>query len=370
MTRLPRLRPPAWTAPADAAAATARGPRCGRRGAKVAVLSGLAFVVVLNLGLNVALDTVMPEWRDPEYGHRMKDLRRQAAAAGPRPVVAVLGSSRTEMGLSPAHMGFGDGPDVPLVYNVSQAGCGPVGELLNLKRLLADGVTPDFVLVEILPPVLAGSAPAERLLVPHHLGYGDLDRVEPYLADPASYRRDWLASRVNPWSTYRIELLSHCGAGGFYPWQARVDHLWRQLKPGGWLPYFYETVEPQKRAEGTAKARAEYAPYFTDFRVAETPDRAYRDLIALCRARGIRVGFHTMPESATFRSWYSPDARAAIDAYFAGLRREFGVPVFDCSGWLPDDADYADGHHLLRRGAVAFSERFGRECVGPWLRGE
>lgn len=366
MTRLTRLRSLAFM-PAVRTAGQPFVAR-GRAAAKRAVLSGLVAVIVLNLGMNVALDTVAPEWRDPEYGHRMKGLRRQAAAESSRPVVVLLGSSRTEMGMSPASLGLGDGPASPLTYNVSQAGCGPVGEVLNLKRLLADGVKPHAALFEILPPVLGGNAPAERLLLPTQLASADIDHVGPYLADRDAFRGKWLRTRINPWYTYRNHLLCHWGARSLVPKELQTDFLWTQLRPGGWLPYTFDEVEPDRRAAGTARAQAEYAGYFPNFRIADVPERAYRDLIALCRDRGIRVGFYTMPESATFRSWYPPEARAEVAAYFSRLRRDQGVVVFDCSDWMPDEKNFADGHHLLGFAAAAFSERFGRECVGPWLR--
>ena len=111
-----------------------------RHRAKRCVLAGVAIVVLLQLGLNIVIDTVKPEWRDPEYGHRMKDVRRQATAKPTRPVVVVLGSSRSQMGFNPLAMNLDDGTsNPPIIYNCSQAGCGPVYELLNFQRLLSDG---------------------------------------------------------------------------------------------------------------------------------------------------------------------------------------------------------------------------------------
>jgi hypothetical protein len=269
------------------------------------------------------------------------------------------------MGLSPTHLGL----DGPVVYNLSQAGCGPVHQVLNLHRLLDAGAKPDFLLVEILPPVLGGHGPADGLLIPSRLSLADLRRAEPYCDDFAKVRGDWLAARASPWSTYRISLLSHWGMGSFYPWQARQDFLWKQMKPYGWMPYFFANITHERRAKGTAEAKAQYAPYFADFSLAPLPRRAHRDLLAVCRDRGIRVGFYAMPESPTFRGWYPPQARDRIARYYAELRAD-GVPVFDASGWLDDEFLYADGHHLTRNGAEVFSMRFGRECVGPWVRGE
>src|SRR5205814_10140722 len=47
--------------------------------ARRAVLSGLLFVLAAHAGLNVALDTVKPEWRGPEFRRRAE----RPAAANP-----------------------------------------------------------------------------------------------------------------------------------------------------------------------------------------------------------------------------------------------------------------------------------------------
>jgi hypothetical protein len=326
-------------------------------------------VVLFQLGMNVALDTVKPEWRDPEYGHRVKQLRRLHRAEPGRPLVVVLGSSRTQMGFAPSLLGTGTGPTDPLVYNLSQAGCGPLHELLNLHRLLADGVTPDFLLVEVLSPVLAGDGPAEQVLKAERLSLADVRRAEPYCRDSAELWESWAKARALPWYTLRQYLMSHW-QGGLLHWSHRHDFMWKKLEPDGWLPYFYDTVSDADRAAKLAEAKAQYAGYFAgEFRVAPLPDRVYRDLLAVCRDRGIRVGFVVMPESPTFRAFYPPAARTAVADYLAGLTRDHGVPVFDARDWLPDGA-FADGHHLMRHGAEAFSRRFGTECAGPWLPGE
>ncbi|OWK42972.1 hypothetical protein FRUB_02571 [Fimbriiglobus ruber] len=344
-----------------------RGVGSRARGrAKRAVLAGVAVVAVLVLGMNVVLDTARPEWHDPEIWHRIKQLRGETAATGShaRPLVVALGSSRSQMGFNPARMGFDDDPAGPRIYNLSQAGCGPVHEVVNLKRLLDAGATPDYLLVEILPPVLAGNGPVEKVFAPEKLGAADLPRVLPYCEHPRDLLAAWLAARVNPWYSLRISLMSHWGAGSTMPWQWRTDFLWKQMKEHGWMPYFFTEIPPGQRKEGIDKASGQYVPYFADFRIAPLPDRAYRDLLALCRARGIPVAFYVMPESPTFRGWYPPAARERIRSYY----RELGVPVFDASDWIGDETMFADGHHLMRHGATAFSERFGRECVGPWIR--
>lgn len=340
-----------------------------RRSARQSVLACLGFVLLLNAGMNLALETTKPEWRDPEYGHRFKELRRLHAAEPQRPLVVALGSSRPQMGLSPLDLGLPERPNAPLVYNFSAAGCGPVHELLNLRRLLDSGLKPDFLLVEALRPVLAGDGPAEKLIHPARLGYADLNRLKPYCDNPESLQKEWVQLRLTPWYSLRLYLMSHW-AGSMLHWKSRQDFMWKQMKGRGWLPYFFADIPSEKRTQGIAEAHVQYADYFRHYDISPLTQQAYRDLLQECQTHGIKVAFFVMPESATFRSWYPPGAEARANAYLQALSQEFSVPVFDASAWLPDVSYFADGHHLMRHGAEAFSRRFGPECVGPWIRGQ
>ena len=58
---------------------------------------------------------------------------------------------------------------------------------------------------------------------------------------------------------------------------------------------------------------------------------------------------------------------AGIDAHLHSVSERWGVPLIDARDWLGDDAFY-DSHHLLPRGAAAFTERFERESLPPLLR--
>jgi len=335
----------------------------GRRArrAQGAVLCGIAFVVLFNLALNISIDTAKPEWRDPEYGHRLKELQPLTQSADGKPLVVALGSSRSQMGFNPLVTGL---DETAVVYNFSQAGCGPLHELLNLHRLLAAGIKPDYLLVEILPPVLGGEAKAEKLLMAERLSAEDFRQAKPYCHDASELHDRWMKTRVSPWYAYRLNLVSHHW-GSLLPWQSRQYFMWKQMKPRGWLPYFFEEITAEKRQDGVSKAHFQYSPYFIDFHIAPLPERAYSDLIELCKQHDILLAFYTMPESPTFRSWYTPKARQTIDEYFRNLST--GFPVFDCSAWFNEETTFADSHHLMRKGAGDFSTRFGKECIGPWV---
>ena len=66
--------------------------------------------------------------------------------------------------------------------------------------------------------------------------------------------------------------------------------------------------------------------------------------------------------------WVMQNRPIAVPDY-EWLASTFNPVKFDARAWVPDEAGFTDGHHLLPAGALRFSERFGREAVGPLLRG-
>src|SRR5262245_35057177 len=111
---------------------------------------GLAVFVGAQLALAAAIEQWRPEWRDPEYGTKRRLLHALLAEQPDRPLLLVLGSSRTDAGLRPDRL-----PDVlpgsPVVFNFSLVGSGPFKELLCLHRLLAEGIRPQWLIVECWP---------------------------------------------------------------------------------------------------------------------------------------------------------------------------------------------------------------------------
>jgi hypothetical protein len=323
-------------------------------------LAGLFAAGAAHLGLAVAVETGRPHWRDPDFGHR---LPLAVAAPHDRPLVIALGSSRTQMGLRPDALHL---PNATVV-NFSTAGAGPYHHGLTLDRLRRAGVRPDYVLVELLPAALTQDSPADAAFLPYAatLSAADVRRLAPICSDPAALWKAWAANRANSWFTLRLVLMSHFQPN-LLPWTARQDFRWRDMDGAGWLPYPFEPVPEADRRKGFARTRAEYEKALATFHIAPGPDRAVRDLVAEAKREGIRVAFYLMPESPEFRTWYSPATRAVLRDYLAALTNETGAPVFEASDWL-GEAAFSDGHHLLKSGATTFSERFGRECVGPWI---
>jgi hypothetical protein len=304
-------------------------------------------------------------WADPEYGWRLGGLQKLRAAGPARPLVVLLGSSRVAMGLRPAVLD--GGPPSPLVFNFAQVGSGPVMQLWCLKRLLADGVRPDWVLFEYWPAFACQEGPCaeETHLDVNRLGWRDLPLLSRYSAQPRRLYRTWWEAQLAPAFSHRFLLLSQY-APRWLPYTLRMDISWSELDAYGWLP------APVSGAAGYAarvrKARNYYEPVFSAYHFSAQADRAVRELVVICRRQGIKVAGLYLPEAAFFRDWYQPVLGRQIDTYLGRLRRECAVPVIDLRGWCAEK-DFVDGFHLHPEGARAFTQRFGREVLGPLLRG-
>lgn len=341
--------------------------------ARGAVLWGLACFAVLQLSLAVAIECGMWRYRDPYYAHRMAPLRRRAAedASGPRRrLVVMLGSSQTGHGLKGTTFEERVASELGERWQVSNfgvPGAGPLVQLVNYRRLRAEGVRPDYVLVEVMPLMYAEPPFYETTLIkPERLGWADLDVLRSCgMPTEPTLRRDWWQNWPIPWYAHRFSILS-VHTPMFLPanlqqnWAARCDAT-------GWVP-----MPPDPRTSPEAiramleRVRAQYQPILRDFRIAAPARAAVRALLADCRREGIPCALVQMPVAATYRSWYAPHCLAQIDALLSELRTEFGVPVLDGRCWVPDD-EFPDYYHLLPKGAETFSRRLAQE-VAPLLR--
>src|SRR5262249_50631116 len=168
--------------------------RARRRGAVLGW--GLLGFACLQLGLALLLEHHGPEFRDPEYGLKLRCLRQRLAEHPNRPLLLMLGSSRPAVGFRPGVLPpAGDDPDSdPLVFNFALISSGPVLELLCLQRLLDDGIRPDFILVECWPLMWEGRGgkfvEGVRLQT-GRLGLLDLRRLWPFAGDRRRLLRVW-----------------------------------------------------------------------------------------------------------------------------------------------------------------------------------
>jgi hypothetical protein len=344
-----------------------RAARSRRRSARAAVSSGVLFALAAMVGMSAAVETVKPEWRDPEYGHRLHRLRRVARESPDRPLVLTLGTSRTENAIDPAATGFPAAPGSPRVFNFGQSGSSPLRVMLTLYRLLDEGFRPAAVVVEVLPVWLVSDGAAEKEFAgaAGRLSAGDLARLGPYCKRPGALRAQWIEARVAPWYAQRLPLMSHW-LPRWLSWPARLDFRWENVDADGFSPYPFEEPPPHIRATAVAHARDSYSGNYSGFRVGPTSVRALGDVAARCRAEGVLVAFAEPPVSPMFRGWYRPGVWEGGDDRLRALAAELGVELFPPGGGLAEE-DFVDGHHMLRRGAAKYSRWLADTHLKPWL---
>ncbi len=334
-----------------------------------ALLWGLGTFAVLQVGLAVAIETCLSELRDPSYAHKARRLLRRTAEPRRPPLVVMLGSSRVEQGLRGKLLeGQGPAGSGPVVFNFGVSGAGPVIELLVLHRLLAEGVRPDLLLIEVLPPFLAGQRPSpevDRLTV-DRLWLRELPLASRYGRPLAELRTDWWRSWPLPCYSHRFAILARV-APLFLAGRVSA-RAFNRSDESGWCAPAVAAATPESYCRGLACARLEYAPLFADFRLGGTGCAALRELLELCRQEHLATALVLMPEGKDFRDLYPPPAWGEIEAFLTELSREYGVPVVNAREWVGGE-HFSDSHHLLPSGAALFTERLGRECVAPLLAG-
>jgi hypothetical protein len=346
-----------------------RRRRVARRG-RSALLWGAAAFVLGQLALAAAIEWRLPQLRDPHYAHKERRLlRRLAEAPAPPRTVLMLGSSRTACALrgQVAEWELAGPGGSPVVFNFGLSGAGPLTELLTLRRLLARGVRPDLLLIEVLPPVLAGQVTLAEVsrLEPGRLWYADLPLAERYVPE-GRLRAGWWESWLLPCHSHRFAILSETSPG-LLPLHQRMDWF-RAIDDSGWAPSPNPDHSAERRRLGTENARREYAYYFGGFRLGGPNPPALRELLGLCRQEGIATVLVLMPEGSAFRAWYPPPAWAQVEDFLAQLRRDYGVAVVNAREWLTDE-DFADSHHQFPEGAARFSARLARDVIAPRLAG-
>jgi len=313
----------------------------------------VAFVLVM--------ETQFPHWTDPEYAARREHLLAATESNPDRPVLAVLGSSRTGTGFMPEEVApiiDPDGREV-LVFNFSHLGSGPKMNLLQLRRMLWDGVKPAWLVIEFFPGHLHNEAqPFSELAV------RDADVWMPYSNQPRlawqtfklrlkalhQYRGAFLEAAAPEWATRREEVTLF-PLGGDDKWERHV----------GWTPEALQALNNT--------IRLQYEERMGDLEINPRLDEAQRDLLQLCRELGIPVVLVIFPEDQRFRAWYGPGVEERIQEYIAGLKAEFGVPVIDTRDWMPADC-FNDPHHLTTRGAKKYTARLEAEVLRPLVAGE
>ncbi len=342
------------TAPPGASLALARSRRL-RQSGRAVVLWALALYALAQ----PVLLTMMLLWHPTLYETAIRakrgQLRELVAAAPDRPLLLMLGSSRTEAAFQAGRLDGLPGPGGRpwRAYNFGVPTSGPLRQGLHLREMLESGTRPRLLLVEYLPPLLnqprRGITSEENWAESPWMSATQLRRLWPYFAAPGRKGHDWLLGRLAAAYAFRYSIQSATAPSGTIARPAYTAHdAW------GWrLP---ELATPEFLAGVWGVACNMYPDSLRQFRLGAGPCRAMRDVLELCRRERIPAVLVLTPESTTFRGWYSPEGREGPQRFLEELRAEYGVPVLDAREWLPDE-DFVDGHHVTAEGACAFTLR-------------
>lgn len=321
----------------------------------------LLFIVVLHCAVHVILEVGQAEAYDPEYQRRLSLLQERLAEDPDRPLLLVVGSSRIATAFRPEtlpELWTADG-ELPLAFNFSHTGAGPLLNLMEVDRLLRRGIRPRWLVVEVLPAMLKGAGGSNTMenaesrdlaLLSQHmpawkvLGHYACERLVPSTRHYGALLRpslpDWLAPESSEFP------LDPLGGSCFFD-----DHNRDSIR------------------QRTEAVRGQYEPALQQFTINPVADGALRSLLERCRAEDIPVVLLLTPEASEFRGWYHPVTADHVDRYCADLSREFNVPFIDARAWL-DDSAFIDAHHTHPEGAAHFTCRLGSDVLQPLVDGK
>jgi len=334
-----------------------------RRHHRAAAFWLLAMFAASQAVLAMWIDQDAPAIRDPEYVLLQDMLKERIAEQPDKPVAVFLGSSRVALGFD-AGRATGD-LDV-LLFNFGVPGSGPFLQKIVLDRMLAAGLKPDVLFIEVLHPFYnaAGTRSLDHsLLDGARLTGGEASELFGYGSRSTGPMRRWVYARAVPINRHHAELRDAIGLDVFQPGQGPPP----PFHPIDRLGYRPRPVPPEDWPKLTTMAHRQYDPFYAAFRLDPHPWGRLLATIDIAKRSGMRVVAVVMPEGTEFQQLYTPASREGVADMIRRLRVEVGVTVVDAREWLDDPAFY-DQHHLLPGGAISFADRFRVEALQPALK--
>jgi hypothetical protein len=327
------------------------------RRARSALRWGL-FAFLAAIAVQTAGFDSRPDLYDVEYGARLSLLRARQAETPGRPLLLVVGSSRTVMAFAPEKlppMQTADGAEV-LPFNFGHFGAGPIQNLMDVSRMLADGVRPRWLFVEMMPTFVAHEGMS---FIASHTASRDFPVMHAHMRWHRLYG-DYAMRRLTLAPKFPAELLRDVAPDVAPPPITTPS----PLLPLGGCTFLRDSMSAEEKATKIEITRTAMQNYINHFDVSPVARSTTRLLLDRLRAEGVQAALLLTPEGSMIRGWYPPGGRLALDHFCADMTREYGVPVVDAREWLSDD-DLYDFHHPLKSGAHKFTARLGRDVLTP-----
>lgn len=301
---------------------------------RAALLWGVALFVLTQLALGVLLETAWPLFRFPSARQALTHLP-------PAPAVVFAGSSRFGCAIDAAEI---ERLTAASVATLTVPAGEPVCYELLLDQMLARGVRPAWLAVEVAPENVCDPSAWMAVHATRQLGWGHLPTHLPEVARANSAGR-YAGSLLFPVYVHRDHLRQ---ALSDPPVVARDAPRERATAAIDWdtmlqLPRLTSSAEQRQRlTDGAAAARL----WLRNYRLGGQNTLALERLLRRCARERIGVLLVVPPLASQHRAEYLPSTNAAFDEYLAALTAAHGCRVIDARDWLPDelfrDASHAD----------------------------
>ena len=180
------------------------------KGSARALLWWIPFWYVLaQVALLLWMDESWPLFRVRVERDKWIQLHERLAEAPDRPLVLMLGSSRTDWAFQAGRLNGQLGPDGRplLAYNFGVPTTGPLHESLYVNDLLDQGIRPRLLLIELVNTHFnqsrRGILSEEHFTVPRWLTAHQMLFLRSYFTNPRRATREWMEGRLAPWYGYR-----------------------------------------------------------------------------------------------------------------------------------------------------------------------
>ncbi len=330
--------------------------------ARTVLACGLLAFLVLQMGYTLVVSGSL----DPEYDIKLAKLRERLAEEPHRPLILILGSSRSAVGIRPEELQPTlTGDHSPLVFNFGMIAMGPRQQLVLLRRLLALGIHPEGVLIELFPPKLSQLEDAD--IKRRHMQAEELAIHQSGPAQAAQLHLMSFSEWLDLHYSSRIRLLRRYAP----TWvESETPHQdpWKHLNAWGWWPYANgaKVANADQYRNAVNQMRLGHGKRLTQWKISDVNDRALQEILKTCQRERMSAALYLMPEGSPYRQLYPPAVRVNVANYLTHVCRDYNVALLDATLWSADE-DFWDGHHLLCDGATRFSQRFGRELLDPFV---
>jgi hypothetical protein len=318
-------------------------------------------IFCINLGLALLVNQ-FPRLRDPIFYDKLARLKQRLKSEPKKPLILALGSSRLAMGFDGQLIEAAHDNDT-IIFNLGVPGSGP--RIMNVyqQRLKQEGIKPDLLVLEVMPPLLGSpdELVSERVTIePSRFTPADRETANRWTVQTASEDGTSIGLDLLPIYHSRYALLARV-LPHWLP--SGLRHDWgRKTDGSGMNPSRFQQVSPKEFNRQLAVAKKEYAHLMPllDYSGNCNGNKAFEELIETAQRDNIRVMLLVSPEGPTFRSWYPVEKQQQLQEYLLALQSRYQVDCIDAQAWLGEEV-FMDSHHLLGPGAKQFSQRLAGE---------